>query len=175
MLESILNNIPAHICALIGFVFLIVSTQVKNKKEILLFQSLFSLFFFLQYLLLEVYSASILCLFSLIRNVLFYFKNNKISNNIIIFLTLIIGIITGLYDMKNYIFIIAFIPTIINVAYSYVLSKNNIVLIKKIFFLCAIIWVIYDYFVEAYVGLVCNSLETLSYIYYFIKKSKNQY
>lgn len=170
MLESVLNNIPAHICALIGFIFLIISTQVKKKKEILLFQSLFSLFFFLQYLLLGVYSASILCLFGLIRNIVFYFKNNKISNNIIIFLTLIVGIITGLYDMKNYIFIIAFIPTIINVAYSYILSKNNIVLIKKVFLVCSIMWIIYDYFVKAYVGLICNSLEMLSYIYYFIKK-----
>ena len=84
MLESILSNIPAHICALIGFIFLIISTQVKKRKEILLFQSLFSLFFFLQYLLLGVYSASILCLLGLIRNIVFYFKNNKISNNIII-------------------------------------------------------------------------------------------
>ena len=170
MLESILSNIPAHICALIGFIFLIISTQVKKKKEILLFQSLFSLFFFLQYLLLGVYSASILNLVSLVRNIVYYKNTNKISTYSIIILTFLVGLICTICDMKNYIFIIAFIPTIINVAYSYILSKNNIVLIKKVFLVCSIMWIIYDYFVKAYVGLICNSLEMLSYIYYFIKK-----
>ena len=172
MLESIFNNLSAHICALIGFIFLIISTQVKDKRKILLFQGLFSLFFFLQYLLLGVYSASILCLFGLVRNIVFGFKNNKLLNVIIIILTLIIGIITGLYDMKNYMFLIAFMPTIINVAYSYILSKNNVLLIKKVFFVCSIMWVIYDYFVLAYIGLLCNGFEMFSYIYYFIKLKK---
>lgn len=168
MIEQILNNIPAHICALIGFIFLVISTQVKTRKKVLLFQSLFSLFFFLQYLLLKVYSASFLCLFGLIRNITYYYKNNKTSSIIIIILTTIIGILTGLYDLKTYNILIAFTPTIINIMYSYILSKNNIINIKKIFLICSIIWVIYDYFVKAYVGLICNSIEMLSYIYYFI-------
>ena len=78
MIESILENMPAHICALIGFIFLMISTQVKEKSKILLFQSLFSFFFFLQYILLGVYSASILNLVGLIRNIVYYKNNNKI-------------------------------------------------------------------------------------------------
>lgn len=172
MIESILNNIPAHICALIGFIFLIISTQVKEKNKILLFQSLFSFFFFLQYILLGVYSAGILNLVSLIRNIVYYKNTNKISTYSIIILTFLVGLICTICDMKNYIFIISVIPLIINLLYAYSLSKNNIVLIKKVFLVCSIIWVIYDYFVKAYVGLICNSLEMLSYVMYFIRSKK---
>lgn len=172
MIESILNNIPAHICALIGFIFLIISTQVKEKNKILLFQSLFSFFFFLQYILLGVYSAGILNLVSLVRNIVYYKNTNKISTYSIIILTFLVGLICTICDMKNYIFIISVIPLIINLLYAYSLSKNNIVLIKKVFLVCSIIWVIYDYFVKAYVGLICNSLEMLSYVMYFIRSKK---
>lgn len=172
MIESILNNIPAHICALIGFIFLIISTQVKGKNKILLFQSLFSFFFFLQYILLGVYSASILNLVSLVRNIVYYKNTNKISTYSIIIFTFLVGLICTICDMKNYIFIISVIPLIINLLYAYSLSKNNIVLIKKVFLVCSIIWVIYDYFVKAYVGLICNSLEMLSYVMYFIRSKK---
>ena len=172
MIESILNNIPAHICALIGFIFLIISTQVKEKNKILLFQSLFSFFFFLQYILLGVYSAGILNLVSLVRNIVYYKNTNKISTYSIIILTFLVGLICTMCDMKNYIFIISVIPLIINLLYTYSLSKNNIVLIKKVFLVCSIIWVIYDYFVKAYVGLICNSLEMLSYVMYFIRSKK---
>lgn len=172
MIESILNNIPAHICALIGFIFLIISTQVKEKNKILLFQSLFSFFFFLQYILLGVYSAGILNLVSLVRNIVYYKNTNKISTYSIIILTFLVGLICTIFDMKNYIFIISVIPLIINLLYAYSLSKNNIVLIKKVFLVCSIIWVMYDYFVKAYVGLICNSLEMLSYVMYFIRSKK---
>lgn len=172
MIESILNNIPAHICALIGFIFLIISTQVKEKNKILLFQSLFSFFFFLQYILLGVYSAGILNLVSLIRNIVYYKNTNKISTYSIIILTFLVGLICTICDMKNYIFIISVIPLIINLLYAYSLSKNNIVLIKKVFLVCSIIWVMYDYFVKAYIGLICNSLEMLSYVMYFIRSKK---
>lgn len=172
MIESILNNIPAHICALIGFIFLIISTQVKEKNKILLFQSLFSFFFFLQYILLGVYSAGILNLVSLVRNIVYYKNTNNISTYSIIILTFLVGLICTICDMKNYIFIISVIPLIINLLYAYSLSKNNIVLIKKVFLVCSIIWVIYDYFVKAYVGLICNSLEMLSYVMYFIRSKK---
>lgn len=172
MIESILNNIPAHICALIGFIFLIISTQVKEKNKILLFQSLFSFFFFLQYILLGVYSAGILNLVSLVRNIVYYKNTNKISTYSIIILTFLVGLICTICDMKNYIFIISVIPLIINLLYAYSLSKKNIVLIKKVFLVCSIIWVIYDYFVKAYIGLICNSLEMLSYVMYFIRGKK---
>lgn len=172
MIESILNNIPAHICALIGFIFLIISTQVKEKNKILLFQSLFSFFFFLQYILLGVYSAGILNLVSLVRNIVYYKNTNKISTYSIIILTFLVGLICTICDMKNYIFIISVIPLIINLLYAYSLSKKNIVLIKKVFLVCSIIWVIYDYFVKAYIGLICNSLEMLSYVMYFIRSKK---
>ena len=172
MLESILSNIPAHICALIGFIFLIISTQVKEKNKILLFQSLFSFFFFLQYILLGVYSAGILNLVSLVRNIVYYKNTNKISTYSIIILTFLVGLICTICDMKNYVFIISVIPLIINLLYAYSLSKKNIVLIKKVFLVCSIIWVIYDYFVKAYVGLICNSLEMLSYVMYFIRSKK---
>lgn len=166
MLENIINNIPAHICALIGFIFLIISTQVKNKKQILINQSLFSFFFFLQYLLLHVYSASILSLFALIRNITYYYNNKKI-NNIIITLTILIGLITTIYDTKTVPIIIAIMPTIIHISYAIILNQNNILKIKKIFFVCSCIWIIYDYFVNAYIGLICNTIEMLSYLYYF--------
>lgn len=170
-MEEVLKNLPAHICALIGFIFLIISTQEKNKNKILIYQSLFYLFFFLQYILIGVYSASILCIVSLIRNIIYYFKTNKLSYFIII-LVLIIGTITGIYDVNNYGLIIPFLPLVINLIYTYVLSKNNIKFIKKGFLICSIIWIIYNYFIGAYIGLICNILEMFSYILYFKRLKK---
>lgn len=170
-MEEVLKNLPAHICALIGFIFLIISTQEKNKNKILISQSLFYLFFFLQYILIGVYSASILCIVSLIRNIIYYFKTNKLSYFIII-LVLIIGTITGIYDINNYGLIIPFLPLVINLIYTYVLSKNNIKFIKKGFLICSIIWIIYNYFIGAYIGLICNILEMFSYILYFKRLKK---
>ncbi len=170
-MEEVLKNLPAHICALIGFIFLIISTQEKNKNKILISQSLFYLFFFLQYILIGVYSASILCIVSLIRNIIYYFKTNKLSYFIII-LVLIIGTITGIYDINNYGLIIPFLPLVINLIYTYVLSKNNIKFIKKGFLICSIIWIIYNYFIGAYIGLICNILEMFSYILYFQRLKK---
>ena len=170
-MEEVLKNLPAHICALIGFIFLIISTQEKNKNKILIYQSLFYLFFFLQYILIGVYSASILCIVSLIRNIIYYFKTNKLSYFIII-LVLIVGTITGIYVINNYGLIIPFLPLVINLIYTYVLSKNNIKFIKKGFLICSIIWIIYNYFIGAYIGLICNILEMFSYILYFKRLKK---
>lgn len=169
MIENITNNIPAHICALIGFVFLIISTQVKNQKEILLFQGLFSFFFFLHYILLNIYSASSLCLFALIRNIVYYFNNKKL-NKLIIILTFLIGIITTIFDAKTFPVLIAILPTLIHVSYAITLNNNHTKTIKKVFFICSCIWIIYDYFVKAYIGLICNTAEMLSYLYYFWRK-----
>ncbi len=171
MFEPIINNIPAHICALIGLIFLIISTQVKEKNKILINQTLFSFFFFLQYILLGILSASMLSLVSIIRNLLYYKTSNK-NYNIIILLTIIVGIITTILDMKNYAFIISVTPLIINLLYTISLSKNNIKFIKKTFFICSIIWIIYNYLVKAYIGVIVNLLEAISYIYLFLNKKK---
>lgn len=172
MIEEILNNPLAHICALIGFIFLIISTQVKEKNKILVFQSLFSFFFFLQYILLGIYSASILNIVSLIRNIVYYKSDNKKSTYFILLLTLIVGIICTIYDSRNYILIISIMPLIINLLYAYILNQKDIVKIKKVFLFCSILWIVYDFFVKAYVGLICNTLEMLSYVMYFVRRKK---
>ena len=123
-------------------------------------------------ILLGIYSASILNIVSLIRNIVYFKSDNKKSTYFILLLTLIVGIICAIYDSRNYILIISIMPLIINLLYAYILNQKDIVKIKKVFLFCSIVWIVYDFFVKAYVGLICNTLEMLSYVMYFVRRKK---
>ena len=86
-----LTNI-AHVIGLIALVFMIISFQTKKQAKLLKFQIISSLFFAIQYLLLNAMSGFFIFLFTTIRNVVFSrYKDKKVPMFlIIIYLSIVI-------------------------------------------------------------------------------------
>ena len=86
-----LTNI-AHVIGLIALIFMIISFQTKKQAKLLKFQIISSLFFAIQYLLLNAMSGFFIFLFTTIRNVVFSrYKDKKVPMFlIIIYLSIVI-------------------------------------------------------------------------------------
>lgn len=162
----------AQIIGVIAICLWLISLQCKKKKDILIFQTVASLFYSLQYILLFAFSAALIDFTSAIRNIVFYFeekKNNKISKStLIIFIT--IAILIGTLTFYSWFSILPIIATLI---YIYSLWQDNLKLTRYIFLLSDFIWLIHNLFAGAYVCVIGNILQIIFGIVAIIRFRKD--
>lgn len=165
------NIILSQIFGILAIITNSLSLQIVKKSKMMFFLLIANVFYVTQYFLLGAYTASITNIIIIIRTMLF----NKYDNSnqkipmsllaIIIALCLIALAIT-------YNGVLSFIPIIITIAYTIGATYNNPKKFKIIYGICAIIWLIYNFKVQAYVGMIGNFLEIISAYTAIMKKQK---
>jgi len=151
----------AQILGVLAIICWVISIQNNNKKNILICQLLANFLYFIQYFLLNAFTASFMNLVSTIRCFVFYddeLKKNKTSKYSLVFFILII-ILIGIFTFDR---ILSLIPILITLAYTYTSFQDNLSLTRYIFIIAAFIWIYYNFQVGAYVSICGNVLEIIS-------------
>ena len=143
--------ILAQILSFIAMVINMVAVQLKTKKQILLTIVISNLLFVISYLLLGAYVGALICgivAIEIIINTILEDKEKKTTKYLIVLysiISILIGILTfnSLIDLLPIIAAILFIFTLIQSKEKYVrlLLLGNLTL-----------WIIYDFFVKAYLA-----------------------
>lgn len=162
----------ANIISSIGLLFFLVSSFVKNRKNVALTQSGNHILNFVAWILLGTYSGAVQEMTSLIRNIFVVIKKqNKILDIVFIVLGLTLGIV---FNVDSW---LGILPIIANCQYSIVILKsNNIVLIKLSMIFSCICWSIYSFVTLNYASAIFNivtAIATMVFIIIHTTRKKN--
>lgn len=165
MIDLIMNhkNFIVNVVSILSIILFIMSVQFKKKKDILIVQTLSSIYYMIVYALLGAITGCITELVEQTKNIVFigYEKKKKeiplIALIFFIFLLLLITIFT--YNGWN-----SIIPLIIYILYFLSSYLKNPKHIRITMIICAIIWMVYNYSIGAKLMIIGNVLEVVSAI-----------
>ncbi len=164
-------NVLAQILGFLAETAWLLSIQQKEKKQILICQTVANALFAIQYFLLGALTATIISITSFLRSAVFYYdskKDNHTSVYSLIFFLLSIAIL-GVLTYTNF---FSLIPIIIGFSYSYAIWQKNLQFNRIVFIIAGFLWMYYNYHVGAYVVMICNSFEIISGIIALIRFKK---
>jgi len=156
----------AQIIGLIGLIIVILSFQKNDKKTLLNYQIISTIFFGIQYILLNALSGFFMNITMCIRNIIFTRYDNKIPK---IYITIIIIIMIAL-SLLSYNGPISLLPCIGSTIYTITLANSSLKKIRISNSITCILYIIYNLNVLAIAGIISATLEltsTLISIYKF--------
>ena len=166
-------NLVAQLFGFIALIFYVVSLQINNKNKLLKFLVITNVFYSLQYLMLDAYSALFISLVGIFRCIVFLkFENeNKDIPLYVLLITLAIILYSGFLSYSG---ILSLIPIITGAIYSWATWQKNMKKFRIVCIINAISWLFYNFIVGAYVGALSTIIEfifaTISLIRFDLKK-----
>ena len=166
-------NITAQIVGFIALSFMCLSYQKNNKKDFLFIQIIANIFYGLQYFLLNAFSALASNIVSILKTGIFY-KYEKNNKKISITFLLIFEILFIIFGFLTYNNLYSIIPIFVACIYTYGTWQKNLKIIYSIGILVALLWILYNYIVGAYVAIIGSFIELFSSIIGLTKIVKNK-
>jgi len=158
----------AQILGFIYALFLILSNFGKTTKQILLMQTISFFFKTIHYYLLDGISGFLTSLISMMRNLIFYkIKSNKLWTTLFILIYITIGILT----FKN---IITLLPVFATIIYTLIINYNNPKYLRYGMSITSISWLIYNFYIISYSGIIIQIIMLISNITAIISLDKKQ-
>ena len=165
--------IVAQIFGALALAILIISLQKNSKTKLLLYQSISSLLYALQYLLLNAYTGCFMNLICMIRNMIFNQYPKKRPPVYWLIITIVLMIF---FSSLSYTGVISFLPMIAVILYSIALWHGNLTVIRTTEIISCSLYILYNIKVLAITGLIATIIELVGAIlavYKFdIKKKK---
>lgn len=165
--------IVAQIFGALALTILIISLQKNNKTKLLLYQSISSLLYALQYLFLNAYTGCLMNLICMIRNMIFNRYPKKRPPVYWLIITIVLMIF---FSSLSYTGVISFLPMIAVILYSIALWHGNLTVIRTTEIISCSLYILYNIKVLAITGLIATIIELVGAIlavYKFdIKKKK---
>ena len=145
----------AQLIGAVAFIILIFSFQKDDAKKLFRYQIASSLFFSIQYLLLNAMSGFFINIVGLFRNYVFSKCDKKVPFIwifIVIFIMLLIILVSfdGLHSI---------LPIIAGIIYTIALGYKNLKFIRIAEIISCILFIIYNIYVYAFVGIVSSIIE----------------
>ena len=159
------------IISILGILLFALSVHPKKKKNIVLMQALAALCYCIVYFIKGAWTSIGTEIYETIKDFVFfkYLKKDKdIPKKYLYISTIILGCIgiitwTGIYCL---------LPLIINFLYTLGTYLKNPKYIRRIVFCCAIMWLVYNYRIGAYVFCIGNIFEISSAFIAIIRNRK---
>lgn len=168
MLNLSMNLIIAQIIGVLAILTFAISPHQKTKKRVLVWETISNIFYALQYLFLGAFSAAATNFIGIIKNLIFYQYTNKDKKIplplLILYITIII--IAGIFTFNN---ILSIIPIVLSILVAYGVWQNNLKVYRFIYLISTICWLIYNFIVGAYVGVIGNFIQLFSAIMAIIR------
>lgn len=165
--------IVAQIFGALALTILIISLQKNSKTKLLLYQSISSLLYALQYLFLNAYTGCFMNLICMIRNIIFNQYPKKRPPVYWLIITIVLMIF---FSSLSYTGVISFLPMIAVILYSIALWHGNLTVIRTTEIISCSLYILYNIKVLAITGLIATIIELVGAIvavYKFdIKKKK---
>ena len=156
----------SQILVITGVIIDLISKLLKNKKLILLFMFIASIFFVLSYLFLKNPLAATANGVALTRYIWYLYLNQKNKNFkhyiLPIVLLNVLFIIAFIFFMQSALDIILIVSTLI---LSFGLALNNLNMVRFSLLVNAILWAFYNFIIGAYGSFGCNILNIVVVIY----------
>lgn len=156
-----MNLLYAQLAGAAAMLLIALSVQCRKKKHILLVQLFANIFYAVQYMFLNAPAGLFPSLIAILRNLAFYLFENK-KKKIPWYAPTFIIILILIVAYYSYDGIISLIPIIIAIAYTVGQTFKNPRKFKYIFGVCSVIWIIYNFKVHAYIGVLGNIMEITS-------------
>jgi len=166
-----IHIVVANIIALIASLFMVYSGILKNKKEILLIQTIQIGLSVASNIILGGITGAIINTLSFIRNILCY--KNKLGIKSKTILTLLAVSLTLKFNNLG---IIGLLPLISTVVYIWLMNIKNIVRFKILIIFTMVMWGMYDTYIKSYASALFNFgniLANVISIYQLIKTRKS--
>ena len=165
--------IVAQIFGALALAILIISLQKNSKTKLLLYQSISSLLYALQYLFLNAYTGCFMNLICMIRNMIFNQYPKKRPPVYWLIITIVLMIF---FSSLSYTGVMSFLPMIAVILYSIALWHGNLTVIRTTEIISCSLYILYNIKVLAITGLIATIIEFVGAIlavYKFdIKKKK---
>lgn len=153
-------NIVAQIFGVIALIVYCYTLQLESKGKILRFLLITNVFYCLQYLMLDAYSALFACFIGVVRSIIFlkFEKENKKVSVWILLLIIAITLYSGFLSYNN---IISLIPIITSIMYTTAVWQPNLKIFRVNSIFNASAWIFYNFKVGAYVSIVASMIELI--------------
>ena len=161
--------IIGNIIALIGSLLMVYTGVIKNKKGILIVQSLQIAMFAISNLVLNGISGFIINSINFIRNIICY--KDKLSLIVKILLS-IISIILIVYF--NNLGLIGYLPLISALIYLWFMTINDVIKFKIVLIVSVILWLIYDFTIKSYTASLFDLITIIVSIISIIRMKINK-
>lgn len=143
--------------------FTLISTQVKEKKKLMIYllisYILFSIYFFFN----DAVSGALICLLSPIQIIFF---NNKKYTTIKKIFFIILSLIISVCTYNN---IYSLMPCTCNILFVLMVSSNNMKRIRKINLISRLLWCTYDFISASYLVFISDAISAISIIIAIIR------
>lgn len=171
--------ILSQIFAIMNYIFLVITYQSKNRKNILIlnFGALISMG--ISYIFLSAYSGLAMIFVSIIRNIIFIVdekKNGKRDKNetkdyIILAILYSISIISAVFTYNG---ILSMMSVFATMLYTYSVWQKDTKVYKMLGIPVGIIWIIYNIYIFSISGIILEIILAVSSIIGYIKENKNK-
>ena len=156
---------------IIGATALIISSLApqQNKKNKVLVYKLFSnALYALQYLILGAFSAVVTNIIGVIREYIFYryAKANKDVPISILYIYILIVLVSGIFTFNGF---ISILPILLSILTTYSVWQNNLKKYRGITVIIIILWMIYNFAVNAFTNAIGNVISLISAIIAIIR------
>lgn len=148
----------SFIVGIIAFIFFVFSLIQKNKKRILVLQIIANILYAVQYSLLLVFTPAIMNIINITRSYWYYKDelNHKKTPLWVLIMFIVIIFVVTIFIYDGY---LSLVPPIITSIYAIATYQNNLKILRLTFMICACIWIIFNYSVGAYSGIIGNVFE----------------
>ena len=139
----------------------VLAMQMKDKKNIIFMLLLANLFAVFNFIFLKGYSGAMICGFAIIQTIInnCYENKGKKLPFLLLMIFIIISIALGLLTFKN---IIDILPILCSVLYCLIIVQSKERIIRILSLINIILWLIYDFYYQAYVGAISDILVAAS-------------
>ncbi len=163
----------AQLIGFVGFIFLGISNLKKDRKSIIIFQIISSIFFSVHYFLINAITASIINIIGIFRGITFYNKNRSTKlNYMYLSFYILIYIIIGLSTYDSF---ISILPVVAYTLFTISIFNENPLYIKLINVSVSSLWLVYDIIYKSYAGMVSDTCMIITLIvgmFFIIVKKK---
>lgn len=160
--------ILAQISSFISMIVNIIAVQLKTKKQMLLTIIVANLFFVISYLLLGAYAGALIygiLDIEIIINMLLENKGKRTPKSLIV-VYIIISIIIGIFTFNN---VIDILPIIAAIFFIFTFRCRKEKYVRFLILENLISWIVYDFFVSAYLAVISDVFIAVSTIIAIIR------
>lgn len=165
----------AQLLGVLGFIFSVISFQQNTQKRIVFMQFLANVSFAIHFYMIGAYTGSILNSIAIIRSFVYCFKDKKwASSNIWIVIFSVAFVVAGIYTWEGP---LSILPMVAMVLSSISFGIKNPKLVRRIYFPCSPMWLIYNIAGGSIGGVMTESFAMISIIIgmlRFDRKKKEQ-
>jgi len=157
-----MENFISQIIGFFAFVVFVISIQQRTKKQIIVLQVISFLLYSLQYFIIKAYSGMIIFIINMLRSIVFSREiKSKLVNKGILVAFILLSIGCGILTYEHIYDILPILASLLSVIFTWqpitkILRFGQITI-------CAL-WIVYDIFVLAYIGILTETLIIISTI-----------